>query len=723
MSIRKDFRWHPTRPPARFVKSGFVQRRESWGYRVIILPVLPPQMLYVARRLSEAFLVPYLLKPEGDPGDETYGRMRSSQTAALARFSPAVMIASVFNAVVLMLSLAASEPASVLLAWCFAAIAYAMFVYLRLRSGRGRAAPRLRSRQAVIRAVVNAGVLGLIWGAVPVLFFENASTQLIVCCLAVGMMCAGCFVLATVPVAVAAFLAPMAAGISIALIRADDAGHYFLILLFASYVFVLLGGVAAHAAQFAARVLAQVDAERAAAIDALTGLPNRKGITERLDAATARLHRHSKGFAVLSIDLDAFKPVNDRFGHAAGDRLLIEVAQRLTACIREDDMLARIGGDEFVLLLADVGEPALAAEIAERLLVQFRTPFKVEAELVTVRASIGISLAPGDGHDAQAILACADSALYEVKRANKNGFRLFRAEDDLTVRKRKALSLDLRKAIERDELSVVYQPIVSVATGEVTAFEALLRWTHADQGAISPAEFIGLAEKSGLIHEIGEWVIDQACRAASELPPHVRMAVNFSLEQFRTANIVAVTLSALARYRLSAERFEIEVTESVLFEDDHVVREAIEALSHAGIRIVLDDFGTGFSSLRHFQDLPISGMKVDRSFVSNIATKPRSAAIIEAMIDLCRKTSIDIVAEGVETAEQLVVLGVMGCAQAQGFWIGRPTPAASLQDTVASRLLPGHSPPRLVQCDNLTLRASAADPELDETAWVTVLAA
>lgn len=303
--------------------------------------------------------------------------------------------------------------------------------------------------------------------------------------------------------------------------------------------------------------------------------------------------------------------------------------------------------------------------------------------------SIGIVRAPSDGLTASTLLERADGALYEAKRNGRNGFRLFQAHDDLMIRRRIEWMRDLHKAVERKQFFLVFQPIVDMRDGRISKFEALLRWRHHKLGIIPPSDFIPAAESSGLIHEIGDFVIDEACRVASTWPDNVRIAVNFSLDQFRSLKIVQTVKDALARYDLPSARFEIEVTESVLFQDESVILQTVRAFDEANMRLVLDDFGTGYSSLRNLQDLPIGGVKIDRGFTSGLPDNRRSEAIVRSVVDLCRALEIRVTAEGVETAEQMEMLRGIGCDNAQGFWISRPLDEAGALSLCVPRAAAG----------------------------------
>ena len=624
-------------------------------------------------RLRASLAVDYAISEQVGARRDVAGRVRAAQIGAISRYSPITMAANIVNAAVLLVALAWSPMAGVAVVWTFTIVATSLFIYLRRRRHHNRPAAHYVSCRSIRMAFINAIALGALWGVVPVLFFGGTATeQLVVTCLSIGMMCAGCFVLAPIPLAAAAYIMPIALGNGVALQRAGDFTHLLIAILTLTYVVALLSASAAHAAQFIARVEAQEEAERLAMLDSLTQLPNRTAMQVALEDAVSRCGRFDEGFALLSIDLDGFKSVNDRLGHPAGDQLLLHVAERLSMAVRGSDVFARVGGDEFALLARGVRTPDDAAEIAERLLDLVAGAVAIAGEEVRTGLSIGIVLAPSDGLTAAVLLERADGALYEAKRNGRHGFRLFQRDDDLLIRQRREWMRDLRKALERKQFRLDFQPVMDLGRDRICGFEALLRWTHHSQGNIPPSDFIPVAESTGLIRDIGDFVIDEACRIAATWPDDIRVSVNFSLDQFRSLEIIQTVNDALARHTLPASRFEIEVTESILFQNEPVVARTMRAFHDSAVRLVLDDFGTGFSSLLNLQSLPIAGVKIDRAFISGLPANSRSKAIVEAVVGLSRALDIEVTAEGVETPEQVATLRALGCHKAQGFWIGRP---------------------------------------------------
>ena len=405
--------------------------------------------------------------------------------------------------------------------------------------------------------------------------------------------------------------------------------------------------------------------------DALTDLPNRPAFAERLNFTLERAASASEKFAVLCLDLDRFKDVNDVFGHAAGDALLGEMSKRLAAAAG-GAFLARVGGDEFTLIV-DGPQPDAAIALADRLMETVVDDFQFEGHRFRIGLSVGMAFFPSDGADATTLLSNADAALYRAKADGRGVFRMFEADMDKRLRERRALQKDLQLAVLRKELSLHYQP-QALISGEIVGFEALVRWHHPKHGLISPAAFIPLAEESGLIISIGEWILREACREAASWPNPIQIAVNLSPVQFRHGDLPNLIHAILMETGLGAGRLELEITEGVLFDDFSRASSILRRLKALGVRIAMDDFGTGYSSLSYLQSFPFDKIKIDQSFTSMIKKNPQSAAIIRAIVGLGRGLSMNIVAEGVETADQLDFLRAEDCNEVQGFLVGRPFP-------------------------------------------------
>jgi diguanylate cyclase (GGDEF)-like protein len=418
--------------------------------------------------------------------------------------------------------------------------------------------------------------------------------------------------------------------------------------------------------------------------DHLTDLPNRVFFREELDKNLRRL-RNGERFSVLCLDLDRFKGVNDTLGHSIGDKLLNAVAARLSGCVGEQDFVARLGGDEFAIIQTNLSRPEESGGLASRIIERLGAPYEIEGHQLDIGASIGIAIAPTDGANADQLLKNADLAMYRAKADGRGSYCFFEPDMDARIQARRALELDLRNALVAGQLQLYYQPLVNATTGEVRCFEALLRWFHPQLGAVPPSEFVPLAEESGLIGPLGQWVLRSACAEAATWPQHFRVAVNLSPIQFKNLNLTKVILGALASSGLSASRLELEITESLLLDDDAKTIAVLHELHSLGIHIVMDDFGTGFSSLNYLRSFPFDKIKIDKSFVHDMSKGGDSVAIVKAIIDLARALNIDVVAEGVETEDQLRRLVAEGCSDMQGYYFSKPAPIESFTKILHER--------------------------------------
>jgi len=425
--------------------------------------------------------------------------------------------------------------------------------------------------------------------------------------------------------------------------------------------------------------------------DALTGLPNRLLLYQRLTEALARARHDGRGLAILFLDLDQFKVVNDTLGHAAGDRLLQDVAGRLRRVVGEGDTVARVGGDEFTLLLPGIAAGPEATRVAQRLLDAIALPAEVEGRRLYATTSIGISLFPADGDDPETLLTRADIAMYRAKELGRNGYQLCTPAMTAKARARLTLETELRHALEGGELALVYQPQARVADGRVLGVEALLRWHHPTRGLVLPDEFIGVAEESRLIVPIGDWALRAACSEVEAWReaglPDLRVAVNLSGRQFQRSDLLRTIADTLGETGLDPRCLDLEVTESVAMQNVELTVEVLGALREMGVRIAMDDFGTGQASLSYLRQFPIDALKIDRCFVGDLGRSQAGAAMVTTIIDLAHGLGLSATAEGVETDEQLRFLRWRGCDEFQGYLIGHPLPAAEAR----SRLIPGSS--------------------------------
>jgi len=413
--------------------------------------------------------------------------------------------------------------------------------------------------------------------------------------------------------------------------------------------------------------------------DDLTGLANRNQFRERINGMLAAMHKRKNHVAIHLIDLDRFKTINDTLGHPIGDKLLKEVASRLKTVIRPGDMITRFGGDEFVVLQIGTERYQDAKWLAERLARTLKDPFDIDGHRIDIGASIGIAMAPMDGVDADQLLKKADMALYAAKNGGGGDHRFFALEMEEAAQERRALELDLREALTSEQFDLYFQPLVDLRSGRVTTCEALMRWRHPRRGMVPPSIFIPIAEETGLIITLGEWALQRACYEAAKWPKSVKVAVNLSPVQFRDRGLALQVVSALAKSGLPAQRLELEVTERLLLEDSDGTLTVMEQLKNLGVSISLDDFGTGYSSLNYLRKFPFQKIKIDQSFIAGLGEERDAQAIIGAVAGLGASLDKTVVAEGIETEEQLKQVKMHGCHEGQGHFFGEPMPADIIQ--------------------------------------------
>ncbi|MEA2950289.1 MAG: hypothetical protein QOI40_5619 [Alphaproteobacteria bacterium] len=418
--------------------------------------------------------------------------------------------------------------------------------------------------------------------------------------------------------------------------------------------------------------------------DALTDLPNRILLRERLDYELKRVKR-GECLAVLCLDLDHFKSVNDTLGHPIGDELLKVVADRLRGCTREPDTIARLGGDEFAIIMTAMQQPSDAAALSRRIRDSVANPYHIDGHQIIVDISIGISVAPMDATQPDQLLKNADMALYGAKADGRGVYRFFEPEMDARMKARRELEMDLRNALANKEFELHYQPLVNLQSNEISAFEALLRWHHPERGLISPAEFIPVAEETGLIIPLGEWVLRTACEETANWPSDVKVAVNLSPAQLKSRNVVQMVTSALEDSGMAGGRLQLEITESVLMQNTFSTLATLHELRKLGVQIAMDDFGTGYSSLSYLRSFPFDKIKIDRSFIEDLSNGAEPLAIVHAVAGLAKCLNMISTAEGVETQQQLDQLNSVGCTEMQGYLFSRARPAGEIAQLFASQ--------------------------------------
>ncbi|MGZ5916000.1 MAG: putative bifunctional diguanylate cyclase/phosphodiesterase [Methyloceanibacter sp.] len=406
--------------------------------------------------------------------------------------------------------------------------------------------------------------------------------------------------------------------------------------------------------------------------DSLTGLPNRVQLRQHLERASARSRRHDQSLAVLCLDLDRFKDVNDTLGHATGDALLVEVSARLRENVREIDLVGRLGGDEFAIVAEDLDSPEAAMRVARRVCESLCQLYQVNGHEVTTSASIGIALGPVQGEAADVLMKNADLALYRAKQDGRNTFRFFEPAMDAALQKRRRLEHELRNALRKNQLYLDYQPQFNLESGRLMGYEALVRWWHPSEGEVPPATFLPIAEETGLIAPLGEWILRTACAYATTWPLDTTLAVNLSPAQFKTQDVVALVRKVLAETGLDPHRLELEITEGILLQNTDAVVETLTRLDELGVSIAMDDFGTGYASLNYLTRFPVSKIKIDRSFIDTLGVSPQTSAIVSSIVGLGQSLKVTITAEGVETEGQAAMLKKWGCDQVQGFYYGKP---------------------------------------------------
>ncbi|MBA1142351.1 MULTISPECIES: putative bifunctional diguanylate cyclase/phosphodiesterase [Mesorhizobium] len=603
------------------------------------------------------------------------GRIRAEQVSIVLRNTLLGMVANILNAATFVMAVWGSPNQTKAILWASVIIIAAGFVGLRARSSFQSVKPRSVSRRTTQNLVRNAFLFGTWWGALPVLFFGGATSaaQVVITCLSAGMIAGGAASFYTIPIAAIAYTLPIFVGSAVAIVWVEGAVNLPVAILMVSYAITLFRAVLAHAFEFTQRFILQAESENAIRRDVLTRLPNRFSFNERLENALADAKQFDQHCALLLFDLNNFAQVNDRLGRAMADALLVEVAARLRRSTRESDGIARLEGGEFAIIATRDVRPDQIRFVAKQIVDAMRAPFLIEGREIYCRASIGIALAPADGLDANQLLRCVDTALHRAKTLGMGcSIQFFSANDDEAATRRHLLERDLTSALANDQLWLAFQPFLDLGSDRIRGYEALLRWQHPTLGPIPPSEFIPIAEQTGLIHAIGHWAVKTACLAAARWPRDLRVSVNFSVVQLKNKALLDAIVETLAEAGLEPRRLEVEITENVLISNFEETICLLQSLSSLSVTVALDDFGTGYSSLTYLRKLPLSRLKIDRSFVQDMLTDADCSAIVKSLVELAHELRIEVTAEGVETLDQLDYLRRVGCDEAQGYLIGKP---------------------------------------------------
>ena len=643
--------------------------------------------------------------------------------SSIRRVVPYAMVGNIVNTTIALFAFRNSLPAAFLIVWGLAAYGIAALLLQRTLASerarenhspsdqplaRGLARDHGRTQRtspvSACKACLMSAFSALPWGALVFVGLGNVSPgeHLILVTLAVGISASGGVLMAPLlPAALSyagAILLP-----AIAKLVWLSGSPEFLILLFLtlSYGLFLIATIVFVAGAFYERCLAldelshkiadinraQRDIERMSRKDDLTGLANRRTFLARLHHMAAQLVENGneasaqRGFALYLLDLDSFKRINDAYGHALGDKLLKAVAARLASVIRKSDLVARLSGDEFAIIVAGISDFEAARTMGERFLGVVCQLYTIDGIELTVEANLGVALAPSDGRDRKSLLKAANLALEDAKDKGPAGLSFFDRNMAQRIEARRTLESELRAAIGRHQFELHFQPLFDLTSERIIGFEALIRWRHPEKGLVPPLDFIPLAEELGLIVPIGAWVLETACRAALGWPRECVVAVNLSPVQFTSGDIVATVRRILAQTGLEPSRLEIEITESALLQDDEDIAAKLAELKAMGVRISMDDFGTGYSSLGYLARFPFDKIKIDRSFVSECENSHTKEAIVGTILELSKRLEIDVIAEGIETERQLEHLKALGCTQGQGYYFGRPVPLAEIRVT------------------------------------------
>lgn len=637
-----------------------------------------------------------------DDGGWNWSSVHKEQLASIARATPAAMAGYAINVLLAAIAFRDLIAWQNLMLWTVVAIAICGYVGIRSVRSRSKRRPSANSgqtsRRPVGRALMFSIMLALPWGILGTMWIGTVGgSEVILVALVIGMAASGSVLLSPIPVAAILYVATILIPLAIKCVFISLDNHFVLGALSLSYLMFLVGLIASNARVFAERVIAveklrdsvaalvsaREETERAAMTDGLTGVANRRAFMARLNLLACDRDQ-SREYGVFYIDLDRFKGVNDAFGHAAGDAVLRMAASRITKVVRDGDLVARLGGDEFAVVAQEICGRATAQALAARLVSTLCDPFFLEGQRMQIGASVGVSIAFESDAVGDQLLTQADLAMYASKSAGRNSHCIFEADMLRSAAERRAVEQGLRSALAKNELELFFQPIHRLIKDGVAGFECLIRWRHPLRGLLPPAQFLSVADEIGLANDIGAWVIDAACAQAAKWPSDIVVGINLSPLQIASDDVALRVERALKSSGLPANRLEIEITETSLLQNDPVTLDQLKRLKEMGVSIALDDFGTGYSSLSYLVSFPLDRIKIDRLFVSQLGRSRESDLIVRSIAQLARNLKCTVVAEGIETDEQLQALRALRIGFGQGYLLGMPMPAAEATEFLAS---------------------------------------
>ncbi|MFT3731414.1 MAG: EAL domain-containing protein [Hyphomicrobium sp.] len=634
--------------------------------------------------------------------DRNWTTVHREQLASIARATFPAMVGYAINVVLAAIAFRSLVAFSDLVIWTISSLAICGFVGVRSYGKHIDALTVSDTKKTPFRSVRNALVfsvlLALPWAVLGILWSGSlGDSEVILVALVVGMAASGSVLLAPIPAAATLYAATILLPLTIKCVFLRFDNHLILGALGLSFLAFLIGLITSNARIFAERLEAveklrdtvsaletsREETERAAMTDGLTGVANRRAFMARLNGLASE-KQQSAEYGVFYIDLDGFKRVNDAFGHSAGDAVLRMVSSRISNTVRDGDLVARIGGDEFAVVAQEIPDRATATYLAERLVSVLNEPFFVEGQRVQIGACVGVSIASDDHAGGDLLLKQADLAMYAGKSAGRNSQRIFEADMLRFAEEREAIERCLRGALAQNEFDLYFQPIRRLPDDSIAGFEALIRWRHPERGIVLPGQFLSIAEEMGMANDIGRWVIDRACAQAAQWPSDVAVGINLSPLQIASDDIVEHIERALKASGVAANRLEVEITETSLLQNDPATLDQLRRLKALGISIALDDFGTGYSSLSYLVSFPLNRIKIDRLFVSGLGRSRESDLIVRSVSQLAKNLNCTIVAEGIETDEQLQKLRALNVGYGQGHLLGRPLPPEEATALLAS---------------------------------------